>query len=300
MDSFIAKVDSIQISDLDKTDEISRKINTLIDLTDEQNIEIENSISGFINHVSNLQIDVDDDFLRGWYQEQNENLEKRIGDYEELAQLGMAIEIIDHQFNVMYAQMQDAINELDVFSKNHEEAQFSFKQLKNSFQHLEINYKLLKPLYRTSRRTREVITGRELEKYIGDFFQTEFKKYRINFGVNDDFREYEFFTYDSIIKPTFLNVINNAIYWLIPAEDRKIRIELINDEIRIMNSGEKIDVDQLEDIFTLFFTRKRDGRGIGLYLAKKNLNSVGFDIYATNDKSHNKLNGACFVIKKKN
>lgn len=298
IESFISKSESLKILEDDKNEDISIKIKALIDLSDEQNLEIENSVSGFINHISNLQIDVDDDFLRGWYQEQNENLEKKIGDYEELAQLGMAIEIIDHQFNVMYAQMNDAINEIDSFSKKHEDSQYSFKQLKSAFQHLEINYKLLKPLYRTSRRTREIITGRELEKYIRDFFQNEFKRYRIDFDVNDAFREFEFFSYDSIIKPTFLNIINNANYWLIPSEDRKIKIELIDDEIRIMNSGEKIDDGQLEDIFTLFFTRKRDGRGIGLYLAKKNLNSVGYNIYATNDKSYNKLKGACFVIKK--
>lgn len=300
IDSFITKSESLMVSGVDTKDVIALKIKSLLDLTEEQNTEIENSVSGFINHISNLQIDVDDDFLRGWYQEQNENLEKKIGDYEELAQLGMAIEIIDHQFNVMYAQMHDAINEIDAFSRKHNDSQYSFKQLKSAFQHLEINYKLLKPLYRTSRRTREIISGRELEKYLLEFFQNEFKKYRIDFSVNDAFRNYDFFSYDSIIKPTFLNIINNANYWLIPAHERKIRIELINDEIRIMNSGEKIDDDHLNDIFSLFFTRKRDGRGIGLYLARKNLNSVGYDIYATNDKSYNKLNGACFVIKKEN
>lgn len=300
IDSFILKSESLKLSEEDDNDVIAQKIKSLVNLSEEQNSEIENSVSGFVSHISNLQVDVDDDFLRGWYQEQNENLEKKIGDYEELAQLGMAIEIIDHQFNVMYAQMNDAINEIDIISKKHDDSQYSFKQLKSAFQHLEINYKLLKPLYRTSRRTREIITGRDLEKYIREFFQNEFKKYRIDFTVNDDFREYEFFSYDSIIKPTFLNIINNANYWLIPAEDRKIRIELINGEIRIMNSGEKIEDDQLNDIFSLFFTRKRDGRGIGLYLAKKNLNSVGYNIYATNDNSYNKLKGACFVIKKEN
>ena len=35
---------------------------------------------------------------------------------------------------------------------------------------------------------------------------------------------------------------------------------------------------------------------IGLYLAKKCLNSIDLDIYATNDKEYNILDGACFVI----
>lgn len=298
VESFISQTENYKILDSDLKNDISAKIIGLDKLIDEQKKTIENSFEGFIKHITNLQIDVDDDFLRGWYEEQNEKLEIKLQDYEELAQLGMSIEIIDHQFNVMYAQMNDAVNEIEKYSRKNEGIEYSFKQLKNAFQHLEGNYKLLKPLYRTSRRTRETITGFQIKKYIEDFFENEFQRYRIDFEVDDAFKEYEFFSYDSIVKPTFLNIINNANYWLIPSSDRKIKIELINDEIRIMNSGEKIDDSQIEDIFTLFYTRKRDGRGIGLYLAKKNLNAIGYDIFATNDKDYNKLKGACFVISK--
>jgi hypothetical protein len=297
VDTFKQRSESLRIINEDEKKNVSAKINGLITLTEEQIKEIEHSIGGFIKHIENLQIDVDDDFLRGWYQEQNEKLEERLRDYEELAQVGMTIEIIDHQFNVMYAQMNDAINDLDKYTRKHPDVEFNFKQLKSAFQHLEGNFKLLRPLYRTSRRTREVITGFQIENYIKEFFKNDFKRYRIDFTVDNAFREFEFFTFDSIIKPIFLNIVNNANYWLIPSDDRKISIEYIDKEIRIMNSGERIDDAHLSDIFTLFFTRKRDGRGIGLYLAKKNLNSIGYDIYATNDKEKNKLNGACFVIR---
>lgn len=295
---FSESVEPFKLEDRDSKDDISSKIRKLELLIDQHNQDIDHSISGFINHISNLQIDVDDDFLRDWYQSQNQNLEKRLNDYEELAQLGIAVEIIDHQFNEMYAKMKDSIHELDVMARQDDNANYSFRQLKGAFQHLETNYKLLQPLYRSSRRSREIITGREIEKYLKDFFESEFKRYRIEFSVNNDFRDYEFFTFDSIVKPTFINIINNAIYWLIPVNDRKISIELIDNEIRICNSGEKIEDTQLDDIFTLFYTRKKDGRGIGLYLAKKNLNTIGYELFATNDKAYNLLKGACFVIRK--
>ncbi|EPR72835.1 hypothetical protein ADIWIN_2158 [Winogradskyella psychrotolerans RS-3] len=202
-DSFINQSEPHKVTESDSKKDISSKIIGLSSLIEEHKKEIENSFEGFIKHISNLQIDVDDDFLRGWYQEQNENLEKRLGDYEELAQLGMAIEIIDHQFNVMYSQMNDAVNEIKTYSRQNPGIEFSFKQLENAFQHLEGNYKLLKPLYRTSRRTREVITGYQIEKYIREFFENEFKRYKIEFIVNDPFREYEFFSFDSIVKPVF-------------------------------------------------------------------------------------------------
>lgn len=102
-----------------------------------------------------------------------------------------------------------------------------------------------------------------------------------------------------MIYSTFINIINNALYWLIPVSERRIYIEYCteNEEILVMNNGEKIADNLLEDIFTLFFTRKSNGRGIGLYLARRNLNSIGLDIIASNNKEYNKLNGACFVIR---
>ena len=93
--------------------------------------------------------------------------------------------------------------------------------------------------------------------------------------------------------------MNNALYWLVPVRDRKIYFDYDSDskELLLMNSGERIDDRLLEDIFTLFFTRKSNGRGIGLYLARRSLRSIGMDIYATNDPRYNRLGGACFVIK---
>jgi signal transduction histidine kinase len=298
LSDFIARTNAFRLEEDDDNEDLRTKIRLLDNLAEEQNKNIQETIGGFVNSVKNLNIEVDDDYLRGWYKEQSEKLEARLEDYEELAQLGISIEIIDHQFNVMYSQMKDAVDEIERYSGKFGELKPSLAQLKSAFQHLEGNYKLLTPLYRTSRRTRSIIKGAEIEDYIRQFFRNEFATNDIHFEVNDEFREYEFFTYDSIIKPVFLNIINNANYWLIPAKDRRIKIECRGDEIAVMNSGEKIDDSFLDDIFTLFFTRKKDGRGIGLYLAKKNLSAIGYEIYATNNKAYNKLNGACFVIKK--
>jgi len=68
-------------------------------------------------------------------------------------------------------------------------------------------------------------------------------------------------------------------------------------EILILNSGQKIEEHRLEKIFQLFYSNRPNGRGIGLYLSKQSLNENYFDVFATNDKKYNLLDGACFVIK---
>jgi len=114
-----------------------------------------------------------------------------------------------------------------------------------------------------------------------------------------EFREHIISIKEPVIHTVFINVINNALYWLRNSEEKIIRLDYWEDtdEILIMNSGSRIEDHRLEKIFELFYSNRPNGRGIGLYLARESLNENYFDIYATNDKSYNQLKGACFVIK---
>lgn len=260
--------------------------------------EIEEKYDAFVKHVEGLSFDIDDDLLVGWYKEQYEKIDEKVEAMHEIAQLGMAIEIIDHQFNVLYSEMSAAIDFFKTFSQDNPKVEYNYKQLRQSFEHLETNHQLLTPLYRTMRRSKTEIKGSKIKEYLEKFFDRRFERHRIELITDKSFDEYVFDTYESVIKPVFINIINNALYWLITSSERKIHITYEDEKILIMNSGEKIEPADLENIFTLFFTRKPGGRGIGLYLARINLQTIGYEIYATNDKKLNRLNGACFVIEK--
>ena len=296
-ESFKEEVHS-KVDSLNTLEEYDQAISNIIQIGEECKNQIEKRFAAFINHIENLSFDIDDDFLIGWYKEQKENLEDKLDATNELAQLGISVEINDHEFNVLYSQMANSINFLKEYALNHTEIKDHFLQLQTAFQHMETNYKLLQPLYRTTRRQKTAFDGEYLIKGMKAFFASKFSEHKILLEANDEFLNYQFFTYEPVITSVFINIINNAIYWLIPALSRKIRIEYLKEsnEILIINNGEKIDDKMLADIFTLFFTRKKGGRGIGLYLARKSLRSIDYDIFATNDKKYNKLNGACFVI----
>ena len=235
-----------------------------------------------------------------WYKEQKAMVDEKLEQTTMLAQLGISVEIIDHEFNVLYSQMSTSLNLLQQYAKQHDEVWDTYRQLRNAFEHMEQNYKMLRPLYRSRRRQRTVFTGAYIKDKIETFFDKKIKELGVEITSNEDFDNYEFFTFESEVLSVFINIVNNALYWLIPVQNRKIRFEFRPDNglILIMNNGVPIPDQDLSRIFTIFFTRRKDGRGIGLYLALHSLAAVGYRIFASNAADHNKLGGACFVIAK--
>lgn len=260
--------------------------------------EFELKFNKVIDHFERVDETVDEDLLIGKYRKENKELHNKLDIFYELSQLGMAIEIIDHQFNVLYSEITNSIKHFSTMSMENEKDKKYYDQLRQAFEHLETSHQLLAPLYRTTRRSRILITGKEIADYINEFYNDNFSRNKVDFSYSKAFEEFEFYTFESVIKPVFINIINNAIYWLRSQLNRKIKFDYRDGNILILNNGEKIPPAELEDIFHLFYTKKPMGRGIGLYLARMNLRTIGYDINATNDRSLNIFNGACFVIRK--
>ena len=251
----------------------------------------------FLQRLKEMSFEKDWGKVLEAYKSKEIELTKQVDTFYELAQVGMSIEVIDHQFNVLYAQMTNGLNKLkDVSTRDREVAEI-YAPLKMAFQHLESNHKMLMPMYRTTRRSKTEITGKSIQEIMYKFYGEIMKKEKVQLVCTEDFLNYSINSFESIIIPVFLNVVNNAIYWLGYIDgERVIKMDIKNDKILIMNSGPQMSYTELTRCFEIFYTKKASGRGIGLYLAKKCLNSVGKDIYATNDEAYNLLNGACFVI----
>ncbi len=292
-------------------DELNESVDTLVTAEDYREaiakvIKIEDSIKDYIDerirpfaeHLDSLSLDVNDDILVAWYKEQKAKVEEKLEFTSSLAQLGISVEIIDHQFNVLYSQMASSMKLLKQYSKTHPELEDTYHQMHNAFEHMEQNYKMLKPLYRSTQRRRSEFCGKEILENMKSFFKSKIEALNVEVTSNADFDAKTFFAFESDIVSVFINIFNNALYWLIPVSDRKIRIEYVpsNDTILVMNSGVPIGDADLSKIFTLFYTKRRDGRGIGLYLAQRSLATNNYTIFASNASEQNKLGGACFVI----
>ena len=97
----------------------------------------------------------------------------------------------------------------------------------------------------------------------------------------------------------FINLLNNSIYWLSVShnEERKIVFDVIRHEVVVSDNGPGIAPEDLESLFSLFFTRKiHGGRGVGLYLCRANLTAGGHAIKYEPSSVGKPLSGANFLI----
>jgi signal transduction histidine kinase len=85
--------------------------------------------------------------------------------------------------------------------------------------------------------------------------------------------------YPSTIYPVFINLVDNAVYWLKTISGpRKIVFEAEEGAFIVANNGPQIPDRDVAGLFERGFTRKPGGRGLGLFIARKALKKEEMDI----------------------
>ena len=295
-----ACLDSVKAQKLDGLERINSLDDVLLETAlvrevyQSQMNQIYDSIESLITHIERMNLNVDEELLQGAYKEQYDRIKEQLELTRDTSQLGIAVEIIDHEFNVLYARMNSALESL---SKTIDSSYL--KYLKKTFKTLEDKYTLLSPLYRNSGRESKDIKCGDLLNYLMKFFENRLESSLIKVLSSVGFENHTIFIKEPVINSVLINIVNNALYWIKNSEKKIIEFDYFSetDEIIIRNSGQPIPDYKLSKIFELFYSNRPNGRGLGLYLAKQSLNDCYFDIYATNDSIYNTLGGACFVIK---
>ncbi|WP_353120960.1 ATP-binding protein [Dysgonomonas capnocytophagoides] len=266
-------------------------------LFDELKQITDESLISLSSHISRMSFDIDEEILQGAYKERYEQMKYQWSRVQDTAQLGVAVEIIDHEFNVLYSRINRLLSDLDNTVEIHQND--DFRLLERTFRSLEEKYDLLSPLYRINGAIAKDVKCEDIVSYIKNFFGKKIEEENIRISATSDFLEHIISIKEPTLYTVIINIVNNAIYWLRNVDDKSIKFDYRShtNEILIQNSGRKIEEHRLSKIFDLFYSNRPNGRGIGLYLAKQSLNESGFDIYATNESEYNSLKGACFVIK---
>ena len=272
--------------------EASKLLNRMKEGMDGANEEI---FGPYIGALEALRESIDLEHLASFGMEELSDLRSELERLNSLAQLGIAVEIVGHELQSYDEIIGSALRRLPDDVRNSEAA----KDIEFGYDGLTDQLRFLSPLRLAGQRIQRWITGSEIAQYVSDFFKINLAKAKITLDVTPEFRSIKVFDQQSRLYPVFINLINNSIYWLSVTErnDRKIILARMGDEIVISDNGPGIDTEDLNNLFSLFFTKKvRGGRGVGLYLSRANLAAGGHRIRYEPDTSSTPLTGANFFI----
>ena len=195
----------------------------------------------------------------------------------ELAQLGMAIQVITHEFDAAIRGVRRAIRELSEWAATNPDLKRLYNDLRRSFDHLDGYLALFTPLQRRLYQKSVVIHGAEIMKFIVDLFDDRMKRHQIRLEVTSKFKRFRLKARPSTIYPVFVNLVDNAIFWLSDVQrERVIQMDVQDDHIFVSDTGPGIPVRDRDAIFELGFSRRPGGRGMGLYISRSVLAKEGY------------------------
>jgi hypothetical protein len=175
-----------------------------------------------IEHLNKLSFDLDEELVQGAYKAEYDTMKYQWDQTRETAQLGVAVEIIDHEFNQLYAKINHSIDKLSNDNLFTDIEQFKF--LKQNFKQLEDKYDLLSPLYRISGVVAKDIKCNEIFKYLEKFFTSKIINNNVVFEETPAFKNHIINIKEPVIHTVFINIINNALYWLRNSNTKHINL----------------------------------------------------------------------------
>jgi signal transduction histidine kinase len=211
---------------------------------------------------------------------ENDELKERVDQYADLAQIGLALGLVQHEFAGQVRNINRALDALRPWATRNRGADEMYSKLRISFEHLESYLQLFVPLNRRLQRRRVPVSGMEIEEFVRTVFGPRFERHRVMLIVPEEFSTATVTTFPSTILPVFANVIDNAIHWLAEVRDlpRVITLGVDDHSMRIGNSGPGVDPRDAETMFEFGATTKPGGRGMGLYLSQDALRKESMSI----------------------
>lgn len=216
----------------------------------------------------------------GSLKQQTKSYEDMLLQQSKMAQSGEMIENITHQFrqplnNISYI----LINIKKRFEKNKlEESYFTNKvtQIDEQLQFLSTTIDHFKEFYTPSKQKENFLIKEAIDSSI-TVLSAELKKrniiFNIKYNVNEDINIKGI---KNELSQVILAILTNASDALKDIESPFINIQIDASDaeiiISISNNGKHIDKRDINKIFEPYFSTKKDGTGIGLYLSKLIIN----------------------------
>ena len=214
----------------------------------------------------------------------------------QLTQLGMAVEVINHEFNATIRSVRNNLRRLKAWADVNEALEELYQNIRASFDHLDGYLTLFTPLQRRLYRKAVDILGSEIYTFLCDLFRERFARHHIELVQTTTFSKMKINGFPSSFYPVFVNLIDNAIYWISrqnSSEERRIELDAADGVFWVSDSGPGVNPADREAIFEFGFTRKLGGRGMGLHISREVLRRVGYDLTLIDNEDEK---GATFAI----
>ena len=277
-----------QLSYLDS----SKAMNALKQRIDEENRDL---FVPYIGALQSLRESIDLENLAIFGMEEIGELRTELERLNSLAQLGIAVEIVGHELQSYDEILGAGLKRLPEEIRDSDAA----KDIEFGYEGLTDQLRFLSPLRLAGQKIQRWITGSEIFDYLSEFFKLSLAKNRITFAATSSFRKLQVFDQRSRLYPVFINLLNNSIYWLGVSDNeaRQVVFDVVGSEVVVSDNGPGISSEDIDSLFSLFFTRKvQGGRGVGLYLCRANLTAGGHAIRYESSTADMPLAGANFLI----
>lgn len=247
----------------------------------------------YLRSVRQLAEGLDLDSALSYSDANRETLESQLGRVQALAQVGISVEILAHELHALNRRLAGALTAFPDAIKSSPE----FRVADEARRELVERLRFLSQMQVTEGDAKREISGVEIFDYVALFFDRLLVERKVTFTATAAFRAVRFSEFPSRIYPVFINLVNNALYWVADAPKREIRFDVRDGALVVADTGPGVDPDDAANLFELFFTRRIRGRGVGLYLCRQTLAAGGHVIEYVADDAVKVLSGANFRIR---
>lgn len=215
---------------------------------------------------------------------QNHRLEEQLDFYADYAQIGMAVGILQHEFEGAANGIRSSIGALKPWADRNPSIAKIYVPLRTHIEHLDGYLRAIDPLGRRLYRSTVMLSGEEILSSIRRVFGPKLEEENIELSVSERFRNFSIEGKSASLVGAFMNLIDNAIYWVSSRAIDKKNIGLDADEVGflITNTGPGIEERIRDQIFDFGYSKKPGGRGMGLAVSRDALRRDGLDLELLN------------------
>lgn len=266
----------------EQTEQVRKEFETRIESVSKKNTESLSRIRDVLTSVAeNMTTDPDItqiDMMEAM-DEELETLREQVDTDADLVQLGLAVAVINHEFEAAIKGVRQSLRELRPWADINSNLAPLYQEIRNNFDHLDGHLNLFTPLQRRLYRKPIEIKGSDILHYVKTLFDVRLKRHDVKLAATENFTDMVTHGFPSTLYPVFVNIIDNAIFWLKDMQgEKQIKLDSDSKSFFISNTGPGIHARDYESVFEQGFSRKPGGRGLGLFISRKALRKEGMDI----------------------